>query len=110
VTDTKELAIKEMGKVGTEGRDPVSPSPDRLPLEFTRDTVTTAYQLKTGSSPKVVGGIDVRAFSMHKAKAMSLGMRSFPTFVIRTTKQRSSYSLPGREEDLLPSGGSKCGE
>lgn len=104
------MARIEQGNDGTSVRDGTETVLGRSPLAFARDTVITAYRLKTGNDPGDSFSMDIRAFSMQKAKAMRLGMRSFPTFVIRTNTQRSSYSLPGREDGVLPSGGPEDGE
>jgi hypothetical protein len=104
VTETKEMARETTGKSGTSEPKGSDGFQGRSPLAFARDTVTTAFQLKTGENPNAGIDLDIRAFSMHKAKAMRLGVRSFPTFVIRTNQQRSTYSVPGREDEVLPAG------
>jgi hypothetical protein len=77
---------------------------------FFRDVVDAAIHLKTGTGLSIRANLDVRPFSQHKAKAIRLGTRSFPTFVIRTNQQRSLNSNPGRGDWILPSGITKYGE
>ena len=101
------------GKTASEEAEmeplPVKSVPDSK-QSFLRDVVDAAIHLKTGTGPNNGANPDVRPFSQHKAKAIRLGTRSFPTFVIRTNQQRSLYSNPGREEWILPSGITKYGE
>jgi hypothetical protein len=72
------------------------------PERFAMDVVHTAYHLKTGGMPGTGEPIDAGPFSKQKAKAIRLSMLSFPTFVIRTPQQRSSYGKKVGEGDEIP--------
>jgi hypothetical protein len=57
---------------------------------YTRNVVTSTFFVKTGMS--INGSIDMRPFADHKAKKMNLSGFSFPVYIIRKQKQRSSNS------------------
>lgn len=76
---------------------------DLDPISQATKVVTTTYLIKTGKIEGLRHTMDTRPFSLQKAKAVNISDFSFPTFVIRTQKQRSSIVQdPESIEDLRP--------
>jgi hypothetical protein len=72
---------------------------------FLRDVITSTHFLKNGTGPASSGSLDFRTFADQKAKALNLSAYSFPVFIIRRPKQRSSYSIKGEGDAISPSPG-----
>ena len=70
-----------------------------------RDVISSAHFLKTGKDPGFGSLVDIKPFATQKAKALRLSAYSFPVFVIRKPRQRSSYSEKGEGEIKSPSTG-----
>lgn len=70
------------------------------PEMFVRDIVKSALFLKNGKTPGFGTHSGTLSFSGQKAKAVKMSDYSFPVFVIRKHKQRSSYSKPGEGANL----------
>jgi hypothetical protein len=76
---------------------------DQDPISQATRVVTTTYLIKTGKIEGLRHTMDTRPFSLQKAKAVNLSDFSFPTFVIKKEKQRSSiYTDPVTIKDLRP--------
>jgi hypothetical protein len=65
--------------------------------------ISSTHFLKTGTDPGFGSPIDAKPFASQKAKAIRLSTYSFPVFVIRKPKQRSTYSKKGEGEKISPS-------
>ncbi|MBN1389881.1 MAG: hypothetical protein JXA22_04485 [Candidatus Thermoplasmatota archaeon] len=72
---------------------------------FVRDIVASTHFLKTGNELGSGTPLDIRSFSDQKAQAVRISDYSFPTFVIRKPRQRSSYSEKGEGGMSSPSPG-----
>ena len=77
---------------------------NRNDIEFAKKVVGTTYHIKTGYDLGAGLDINVKQFSLQKAKIVNLGRPTFHTFVIRTPKQRGTYSKTGEEDVFLLSG------
>jgi len=75
---------------------------------FVRDVISSTHFLKMGNEPGPGMPFDFRPFSDQKAQAVRISDYSFPTFVIRKPKQRSSYSKKGEGELHSPSPGDEA--
>ena len=76
---------------------------DDHPISHTSRVVTTTYLIKTGKIEGLRHTMDTRPFALQKAKAVNLSDFSFPTFVIKKEKQRSSLNMdPDTITDLCP--------
>ena len=71
---------------------------------FVRNVISSTHILKNGKPPGYGFQSGTRSFSAQKAKAVRLSDYSFPVFIIRKPKQRSSYSKPSEGiGELIPS-------
>ena len=73
---------------------------NQMDMEFAKRVVGVTYHIKTGINPGAGWDLNIKQFSLQKAKKMNLGRPTFHTFVIRTPRQRKTYSEIG--EEVLP--------
>ncbi|MGA1873650.1 MAG: hypothetical protein ACMUHY_08245 [Thermoplasmatota archaeon] len=85
--------------------NPTSGAHEKRTRAFVRDVISSTHFLKTGNELGSGNHPDIRPFSDQKAQAVNMSDYSFPVFVIRKPKQRSSYSRKGEGDILSPSPG-----
>ena len=87
------MTIKET-HLRPQEKNPTTGTRD-APEMFVKDIIKRTHFLKNGSGPGSGTLSGTKSFSKQKAKAVRMSDYSFPVFVIRKPRQRSSYSKPG---------------